>query len=202
MNLYENRPGRKAAGLVKSSRLSRFLQPLTTKALLMRVSILALFLSVSGLLVAGNGNGQDLDKVLVSVQFKNATLKNALRKIEAQTKLSFAYRTDDISPFGNINYQAKDISVARLLNDLLQATDLGFEQVNSSIVIKRVKRPYGGGGDNAVSSVMEPFDGSLHGTITNEKGEPVPNASVQIVGTSKGTVANSKGEFVISDLKP
>ncbi len=34
----------------------------------------------------------------------------------------------------------------------------------------------------------------------DEKGNPIPNASVQLVGTTKGAVANSKGEFVIAGI--
>jgi TonB-linked SusC/RagA family outer membrane protein len=201
MNLYEQKHMAPALCSARKQVCYRLLQPLTTKALLMRVSLFALLLSVSGVLLAGEGKGQDLDKVLVSVQFRNVTLKNALRKIESQTRIAFAYKTNDIAPYGNISYEAKDIALSRLLNDLFQRTDLGFEQVNSNIVIKRVRK----------SDVDHPspesaplttrfYDGGLRGTVTNERGEPIPNASVQLVGTTKGTVANSRGEFTITGI--
>ena len=118
MNLHEKKYAADATCFTKSKVHPCFLRLLTQKVFLMRVSIMAILLSISGLMLAGDGIGQDLDKVMVSVQLKNATLKTALRKIETQTKLSFAYKTNDIAPFGNINYQAKDISLNRLLNDL------------------------------------------------------------------------------------
>ena len=200
MNLYEKKHGDTSTCFVKSQRKRHFLQLLTQKALLMRVSIIALLLSVSGLLLAGDGRGQDLDKILVSVQLKNATLKNALRKIEAQTSLSFAYKTNDIAPYSDITYQAKNISLSRLLSDILGSTDLGYEQVNSSIVIKKAKRTptNQSGGEMTVSG--KAFDGGLRGRINDEKGDPIPNASVQVVGTKKGTIANSQGEFVITGI--
>ena len=142
MNLHEKKYAADATCFTKSKVHPCFLRLLTQKVFLMRVSIMAILLSISGLMLAGDGIGQDLDKVMVSVQLKNATLKTALRKIETQTKLSFAYKTNDIAPFGNINYQAKDISLNRLLNDLLQNTGLGFEQVNSNIVIKKSKEAF------------------------------------------------------------
>jgi TonB-linked SusC/RagA family outer membrane protein len=192
MNLYEKRHGS-----VKVEWLHRFLQPIQTKALLMRVAILAIFLSVSGLLLAGNGNGQDLDKVMVSVQFKNTTLKSALRKIEKQTRLPFAYRTDDIAPYDNINYEAEEIALSKLLADILQSTDLGYEQVNTNIVIRKMRRS----NQSQTTSTVRAFDGGIRGRVTNGKGEPVPNATVQVVGISKGVIANSNGEFVITGIK-
>ena len=139
MNLYVKKHIQNGLCFVKSRLQCDFLQTLKTKALLMRVSVLALLLSVSGLLLAGNGNGQDLDKVILSVQFKDATLKTALHKIEKLTNLPFTYKTSDISPYDKISYEANNISVARLLNELLKSTDLGYEQVNSNIVIKKIK---------------------------------------------------------------
>ena len=140
MNLYVTGYGLMAVSPSKSSPGRRFIQTITTNAFLMRVTILAILLTVSGLLLARDGSGQDLDKVMVSVQFRNSTLKQALRNIEGQTKLSFSYKTNDIAPYSNINYEADRIAVSKLLFDLLQSTDLVFEQVNSNIVIKKTKK--------------------------------------------------------------
>lgn len=201
MNLYEKRRRPGGGSPAERSAYARFLQLLITKAFIMRAAILAFCLSLSGLLLAGAGLGQDLDKVMVTVELRNASLKNALKKIEGQTRLAFAYKTNDIAPYGNINYSAKDVALSKLLADLLEPTDLGYEQVNSNIVIRRMRKP---GEDNHISgnSAGAPvfFDGSLRGRITNEKGEPVANASIQLMGTTKGTVANSNGEFSMTGI--
>lgn len=202
MNLYANKHSHAALCLVKSQWIQGLAPMLKTKALLMRVSILALLLSTCGLLSAGTGNGQDLDKVLVSVQFQNETLKNALHKIEKMTQLPFTYRTSDVSPYSNINYQATNIPVSRVLNDLLQSTGLYYEQVNSNIVIKKVKTDPNVFMANPDPQPFSTFDGVIRGKITTESGEPIPNASVQIEGTSSGVVANMQGEFVMTGLKP
>lgn len=176
----------------------RLLRQLTTKALLMRVSIIALFLSFSGLLLARDGSGQDLDKVMVTVQLKNISLKNALKKIESLTRMPFTYKTNDIAPYSNISYQASEQSLVKVLNDLLKGTDLGFEQVNSNIVIKKNRK---GGESNLFLQDKTVFDGSIRGRVVDDSGNPVPNASISISGTNVGTVANSNGEFSISGVK-
>lgn len=201
MNLYVKKHIQSGLCFVKSRLQRHFLQTLKTKALLMRVSILALLFSVSGLLLASNGNGQDLEKVILSVQFKDATLKTALHKIEKLTKLPFTYKTSDVSPYDNISYEANNISVARLLNDLLKSTDLGYEQVNSNIVIKKIKSNKSDNTPSSVNAVFSSIDGTLRGKIKNERGEPVSNASIQVVGLNVGTIANKNGEFVITGVK-
>src|SRR5882672_10893482 len=99
--------------------MNLYVEKYNHKALLMRAFLLGISLITSGLLVARDSNGQDLDKMTVSIQLKNVTLKHALRKIEALTSLPFTYKTNDVAGYDNINYQANDISVARLLEALL-----------------------------------------------------------------------------------
>ncbi len=201
MNLYAIRHGKLPLCPAKSETLFRLLHPLRKKALLMRVAILAIFLSVSGLLLAGEGIGQDLDKVMVSVQLRNTTLKKALRTIEQQTNLPFAYKTDDVAPYGNISYEAKDISLARLLRELLSNTDLGYEQVNTNIVIKKLRKLVSNGTNGEEAIITRDFDGTIRGRVLDERGDPVPNASVELAGAGKGVIANSRGEFVISAVR-
>src|SRR6188768_11708 len=122
MNLYVKKHTCKTLCYVGPQCQNWVLRKLTTQKILMRVSILALFLSASGILLAENGRTQDLDKVIVSVQFKNSTLKNAFRKLEGLTKFSFTYKTSDVAPYANINYQASNISLAAILNELLLNT--------------------------------------------------------------------------------
>lgn len=44
------------------------------------------------------------------------------------------------------------------------------------------------------------FNGLLHGRVTDEKGDPVANATIELQGTGKATSANSNGEFTISGI--
>ncbi len=182
-----------------AKKLSAFCKAIKTKELLMRVSILAILLSLSGLLMAGNGNGQDLDKIMVSVNFKNSSLKSALHKIERLARVPFTYKTSDVARYDDVSYKADEISVAKLLNDLLRTTDLGYEQINSNIIIKKMKGLEEN--DIVINGQLNLIDGSIKGKITDQKGAPLPNASIQLLGTNKGTVANNNGEFILSGIK-
>ncbi|MBS1975393.1 MAG: TonB-dependent receptor plug domain-containing protein, partial [Bacteroidetes bacterium] len=168
----------------------------------MKISTLSIFLTLNTLLIAGGSKSQDLNKLTVSVQLKNASLKQSFHIIESLTKLSFTYKTNDIAGYSSISYNATDIPVAKLLVDLLFNTDLGYEQLNSNIIIKKVKKETkqvaaSNGPDNATIV----FAGGIKGKITNEKGEPLANASVVIAGLRKGAAASADGSFTINALK-
>ncbi|THU41672.1 SusC/RagA family TonB-linked outer membrane protein [Niastella caeni] len=173
---------------------------LKNKALIMRISILAILLTFSGLLMARSGSGQDLNKIMITVDLKDATLKQAFKKIESLTQLVFTYRTVDVAAFEHINYQASNVSVTRILEDLLQHTGLRYDQVNSNIIIKKIRKKEQLA-DVTITDVL-PFDGGIRGRVTDETGAPIPNASIVLLGTDKGTAADTKGEFVLMGVKP
>lgn len=169
------------------------------KALIMRVFLLAILLTMSALLMANSSEGQDLNKIIVSIELKNASLKTALRKIETLAKLPFTYKTNDVARYDNINYQATEIPVARLLEELLSKTDLNYELVNSNIVIKRKRgtiqadvSPHPNPMPNVKAVV---FDGGIRGKVTDQVGDPLANASILLVGLNRGTSANAEGIF-------
>jgi hypothetical protein len=169
---------------------------LKNKALIMRISILAILLTFSGLLTARSGSGQDLNNIIISLDLKNASLKQAFKKIESLTQLAFTYRTLDVAGVEHISYHATNAPVTQVLEALLQHTGLKYDQVNSNIVIKKIRK------NEQVTelAVTEelPFEGGIRGRITDDTGAPLPNASIVLIGTDKGTAADPKGEFVLA----
>ncbi len=170
--------------------MQQLLKLFKNKRLLMRISILAILLTLSGLLMAGTGSGQNLNKTM-SLDIKNMSLKQILRKIESHVKFSFTYKTEDIAAYTGITYQANSETVARILDDLLKPANLQYELVNENIIIKK-----------APSLTVAVYEGGVKGKITDPSGAVVPFATVTVVGTTQGTVANAQGEFSLNNLKP
>ncbi|NML19737.1 SusC/RagA family TonB-linked outer membrane protein [Pseudoflavitalea sp. G-6-1-2] len=172
------------------------------KQMLMRITVLAIFLTLSGTLIAGYGKAQELDKIFISIELKNASLKTAIKKIESATQIPFSYRTAEIAEVDNIFLHAEKMAVSKILDMLLKNTSLQYELVNSNIVIRKLK--------NYESPSIPPidvheqqmvYDGSIRGKVTDQKGDPVSNASVMITELNKGTAADKDGDFVISGVK-
>jgi len=164
----------------------------------MRAFFLAILLASGGLLVARDSSGQDLDKMTLSIQLKNVSLKHALRKIETLTNLPFTYKTNDVVGYNNINYQGTDIPVSHVLEALLRNTGLEYEQVSSNIIIKKIKvAPL----VQAQPAVHVIFEGGVRGRITTTTGEPLSNATIVLEGTTRAVAADEKGEFTLTGLQ-
>ena len=122
MNLYVITHGHTGRCATTKQPELLFARLVKNKALIMRVSLLAIMLTMSGLMMANSTDGQDLNKIYVSIDLKNATLKSALRQIEAQSKLPFTYKTVDVARYDKINYQGTDVPVAKLVPLLMPKT--------------------------------------------------------------------------------
>ncbi|WP_205687094.1 SusC/RagA family TonB-linked outer membrane protein [Chitinophaga rhizosphaerae] len=164
----------------------------------MRISILAILLTFNGILVAADGAGQDIRKVIVSVDLNNVTLRQALREIGSLADCSFTYKTRDLEGYGNVTYRAADIPVGKLLDALLLPKGLRYEQMDDHIVIKKI--PPNNVFEAAPAEAPE-FDGGIRGIVRTSDGRPLPFATVQIAGTSQGTVADEEGRYSIGGLK-
>lgn len=171
------------------------------KQILMRIFVLTILLTINGILVAGNSNGQELDKIFISLDLKNASLKTALRTIESVSKVPFTYRNAEIAPYDSINLRVEKMALSKVLLLLLNNTGLHYELVNSNIIIKKVKEyspPLIPSMD--VRAMQLTFDGSIRGKVTTSQGLAIPNASVMVQPGNRGAAANQNGEFTIPAL--
>src|SRR5882724_1743747 len=162
----------------------------------MKICFYFILLSAANLLIVQHSSGQDLSKIFVNIRLRNSTLKKALHEIEGLTQVSFTYRTDDIARQKNINLQEHHISLSELLDGLLKGTDLGYEQVNTNIIIKRSRDP------STVSGGADPADGmpgpsrdTIRGRVVNESSEALFGVTVRIRDQGKAVLTDAGGNF-------
>jgi len=165
------------------------------KTLMMSVTMLVLLLTVNGLLIAGPSHGQDLSKIKITLDLKNVSLKTALHKIESATKLAFSYKSGDVAAYRHINYSVTETAVDKVLDDLLINTGLRYELLNTNIIIKKRIDP-----ELSSDQVAAIPDGGIKGRILDAEGGPLPGASIQVLGTQTGAIADGQGGFSISGL--
>jgi hypothetical protein len=134
---------------------------------------------------------QDISRMIIDIDLKNASLTEAFTKIEKLTTLKFNYRTADVAEVKSISYQQRQVSVKKVLTDILSNTQLQYEQIQQYILIK--KRPQQPAGKKGKVSVT----GMVKEAIT---GESLPYVNIAIAGLPGGGVTNAAGLFTIHDL--
>lgn len=138
---------------------------------------------------AGKGTAQNLKEVNVSVSKHYDHVKSLLEEIEKSTDLIFMYSSHKIDLMQSVNLNVQNTSMADLLMDVSKSTNLKFRQINNSIVISQ----------KTTQKTFQKRDevwGIISGKVVDEQSlQPLPGASIRIVGTNKGTVTDLLGEF-------
>lgn len=144
--------------------------------------------------VSAKGLSQQVD-----ISAKHATLKSLLNKISRQTGLSVFCDEALLQHAALINIQAKHVSVQTVLDECLRNQGLRFRIADGTIFIDN-KVNYAAVQNALQAQYALPVE-IVHGRVTDTVGMPISDASVTIVGTTKGTSTNSKGEFSIDASK-
>jgi TonB-linked SusC/RagA family outer membrane protein len=193
MYLYPNRHAPSGAGLLKKN--STNASALFLTGLFMKMFLLSALLASQLLLLAEESRGQELDKVIISLNVKDAPLKQVFKKIEKQTSFYFTYLSQDVNKLGTVSYSKDKISLAQALRDILKNTGLSFEQADKNILIKRSGETIA-----IITEEKNTVEGTIRGKITDTEGKALNGATILIKGTQNGTSTNEMGNFVLNNV--
>jgi len=178
----------------------------------MRVSVgvLSIFLFTTQVLLAGKGHAQGMSEKEITIGFQRTSLSGALKKIEDLSGFRIAYSLEDVEKYTAISLEKGTRSIEKTLSLVLSTTNLGFRQQGNSIIIisrRRDKKDFSGlpaqeANSDSYNAGSAATDISVHGKITNQKGDPLAGAAVNIKGTHITVLSDAKGGFELKGLKP
>ncbi|MFV0604854.1 MAG: TonB-dependent receptor [Niabella sp.] len=160
------------------------------------MKFLSIYLFAIVLNVSATGFSQS-----ITLKEKNITYPTLFRLIHKQTGYQVIYKADVFDTKETISITAKNSSVEDVLALVLKNKPVSYTVLEKSIVLKTSVN-----NKTAALSVKEmvstpPLVQQVKGIVTDQNGSPLSGVSVLVEGTSKGTVTNDDGSFMI-DIKP
>jgi TonB-linked SusC/RagA family outer membrane protein len=123
----------------------------------------------------------------VTLNLKNASLKQVFNAVEKQTTYRFSYRNVIIDNRKDITMSKSHASVSSVLNDALRGRDLGYSIISSqSIVITDIQKQ---------SQPTESKKKKVSGVVKDASNNPIIGANVSVKGVSIGAITDMDGEF-------
>lgn len=159
----------------------------TTSRVLIINKIRKAFLFISLLLCSGL-YAQNITQN-ITLNLRNATLKEFFNRIENQTTYSVVYRDVILSEANNITLATENKPLNEVLDQVLAPKRLSYKLSNKTIVIL----PASPAKDNTKTNRGE----TLTGVIKDDAGQPIVGANIVVKGKMVGTVSGLKGEFEI-----
>ena len=155
----------------------------------MRITIL-IFLVAATQLIARNSYSQS---VRLSLKLENVGIKEALLQIEDKTEFYFMYDATKVNVNQKVNVAFENKLITDILDGLFKSTGINYEINNRLIALSE--------GSNTLSS-QSVQSGKVTGQVISQLNEPLPGVTVQVKGTTIGTITDADGKFSLSGISP
>lgn len=120
----------------------------------------------------------------------NVPLEKVFTSIKKQTGYVFFHRNEDMLAARPVSVSLDKTPLETALRDVLKDQPLTYAIQGNTIVISR----------KVITSPPPSQTDKLQGKVVNEKGEPIPGATIQIKGTQRGTATNEAGIFTLTNV--
>lgn len=130
---------------------------------------------------------QQLENKRVSLKLHNATVKVFFEKLREQTGLNFVYNNEQIKNVPLISIQGENMELKDALNKAFAKTSLVYYIDNNTVTLYQ----------------QEPTARrTIHGTVTDADGSPLPGANVKVKGAKTGSITDAEGRYTLSAPVP
>ena len=126
----------------------------------------------------------------LSLNMKNATIKDVLMRIEEQSEYRFLYSDSKIDVEKKVNIDLTDMKIEDILNTVFDGTDIGYRIVSRQILLS----------SKSESSQVGQQARSVTGKVTDSSGAPLPGVSVVIKGTTNGIITDADGNYSLANV--
>lgn len=150
-----------------------------------------------------NAKGQEVLLKRVSLKTESLEMKTVLRLIEKQADVKFVYSANIIRAYQKVSVDVYSGKLEKVLDELLTPLSISYEIFDNRILLKK----------KAVESTVitnlktlttqkalkSTIEQTVKGIVTDvATGEGLPNASIVVKGTTKGTITDINGSFSIT----
>lgn len=154
--------------------------------LTMRICVFLLLMSIFSV-QAGTSYSQNTK---LTLKLKQVTLHQLIREIENKSEFIFLFNEENVDLNKKINLNVEAQSIEAILKKIHEETGNSYQIFDRQIVLGEKSSVH-----NAKPQPIEQPRKTISGTVTDEKGTPIPGAAILIKGTTVGITADIDGKF-------
>jgi TonB-dependent starch-binding outer membrane protein SusC len=125
-----------------------------------------------------------------SLDFSETKLADVLDEIETRSEFFFLYNEKLVDTDRKVTQTFRNQRVEEILNILFAETDVIYTITDRKIILAP-----------SYLSQNQQQQNSVSGKVTDDTGQPLPGVTVVIKGTTRGTVTDSNGSYLLSGIE-
>ncbi|WP_199898649.1 SusC/RagA family TonB-linked outer membrane protein [Prolixibacter bellariivorans] len=129
----------------------------------------------------------------LNLDMKDARVKDVLHAIEKQSEFHFAYSKEYVDVDRTVNANFQNQTIQEVLESIFSGTNIKYHIEDRHILLYDYR-------ESSAEAAAQQKDLTVSGYVKNEKGEPLPGATISIKGTSIGVVTDIDGKYSITNV--
>ncbi|RBL89138.1 TonB-dependent receptor [Chitinophaga flava] len=155
------------------------------------MNLSAIFLLSTCLTVSAAGYAQ------VTLSEKSAPLQKVFREIQKQSGYDFVCTYELLEKAGNVTVNVRNATIQASMEAALRGKELTFEIQGKTVIVKPLA---GNAAIQADTTRQAGQQMDIQGKVTDEKGNPIPGATINITEQKRSVPANANGVFVLKGV--
>jgi TonB-linked SusC/RagA family outer membrane protein len=131
-----------------------------------------------------NANSQ-----VLTLSETKVSLKKVLTEIRKQSGYNMLYNSDLLERAGLVSINVKNVSLEKALDASVRDQPFGYQLKDKTILITPKRQS---------QKAVPPID--VKGQVRDEKGLPLPGASIRVKGVSQATMTDANGNFALKGI--
>lgn len=125
-------------------------------------------------------------KTRFDLDIKDQTLRDVLKTIENESLFRFFYNDEFSDLDKKLTFNTTDKSIDGLLSFLLDNTEVSYKVLDNNFIV--------------ITPKLMLQQHQVSGTVTDEKGNPVPGVTVLVKGTANGSLTDATGTYIVNNV--
>jgi len=162
---------------------------------LLRVMKLTVFLILITVFCVFAGESYSQTKKL-TLKMDNARVEDVLATIEKQSEFYFfIYSEKVIDVERKVSIDIKNENIETVLSTIFEGTNVAYSIDDRLIILSTPELI-----SNKAQAIWQ--QATVSGKVTDAGGQPLPGVTIVVKGTTRGTVTNADGEYILTDMSP
>ena len=174
----------------KTLKFRGILFPLVNTKIVRIMRLTFLFMLVGLMQVSASVYSQSTQ---LNLDMKDAKVEDVLHAIEKQSEFRFAYSKEYVDLNRTVNADFQNETIQEVLDAIFAGTNIRYHIEDRHILLYDYR-------ESSTEGTAQQKELTVSGYVKNEKGEPLPGATISIKGTSIGVVTNIDGKYSIANV--
>ena len=153
---------------------------------LMRNTLLLVFITV----LQAYANDTYSQNTKLTLNLNNVTVANVLEEIQNNSEFYFLFNAKLVNVEREVSISMEDKKISEILTSLFSGTKVNYIVYDRQIILTPSDV-------TALSAAMQQL--KITGTVTDEKGNPLPGVTVKVKTTTIGTLSDASGKYTIDN---